>query len=131
MPIFVQYNEDGSIAAVVQGNKAPLDHPRQLAFKDPPPPPKGTDLTHYTGELAPADILGHAVEVKDGTPSLKACPKIAARRANAPILARLSELDAKSVRADRERVLTGKTDALQAIEDEAAQLRKQLVKVPE
>lgn len=130
MPIFVQYTEDGQISAVVSGTKAP-PHPRQVAFKDPPPPPKFTDVTVYTNEQAPDDLLGKRVELQDGKPSLTPCPRIAAQRANQPILQRLAALDAKSVRADRERVLTGKADALQAIEAEAVELRKQLVAVPE
>lgn len=128
MPIFVQYNDDGTIHSVVRGDKAP-PHPRQIAFKDPPPPPKWTDVTDYRDEQAPPDILGKRVNLE--TMELEPCPRIAAMRQNAPVHARLNELDAKTTRALREEKLTGDSTALQNIETEAAELRKKLVAVPE
>ena len=98
----IQYNEDGTIAATVQGDRTP-DHPRQIVLKDA--------------------VQTHGKRIDLVTKEIIDCPVFARNQHNAAILYKLDMIDKATMRPLR----TGDTAQLQKLEQDAVALRAQLL----
>lgn len=119
MGLSFQYNlSDGSFRACIGADKPiPAEN-----F------PEG--VGQYFVEKPDAGVQYPAMRFNDVMRCLVPCPKYARDVARGEIFGQLREIDAKRLRAITDVLLTGDKTALQALEDKASDLRKQLAAIP-